>query len=175
MAAWPELLEQRHAHSAAGSHSPELETLDAKTASEIEAVAAQIIPSTDGPGAREAGVVYFIDRALSTFASENREAYRTGMSQVQQKRLELFPNSVSIALLTNAQQITLIQAIETSDFFELLRSHTVLGFLCNPSYGGNLSKVGWRQIGFDDQMAFTPPFGYYDAESGDSQSTGDHK
>ncbi|PYT19675.1 MAG: hypothetical protein DMG57_44565 [Acidobacteria bacterium] len=33
----------------------------------IAAIANQIIPSNDGPGAREAGVIYFIDRALSTF------------------------------------------------------------------------------------------------------------
>ena len=35
-------------------------------AAEIEAIAARIIPSDATPGAREAGVVYFIDRALST-------------------------------------------------------------------------------------------------------------
>ncbi len=165
MAAWPEVLAaQEHAHTVAGSPATHFETLDADTASEIEAIAAQIIPSTGGPGAREAGVIYFIDRALSTFAADDREAYRTGMAQLQQKRKELFPNSTTIASLTNDQQITLIRTIETTDFFELLRTHTVLGFLGDPSYGGNRGKQGWRQIGFDDRMAFEHPFGYYDAE-----------
>ena len=36
---------------------------------DVEAIAAQIIPTDDTPGAREAGVVYFIDRALATFFS----------------------------------------------------------------------------------------------------------
>ncbi len=36
------------------------------------------------------------------------------------------------------------------------------GFLGNPSYGGNRDHVGWKLIGFEDRMAFQPPFGYYD-------------
>ncbi len=129
----------------------------------IEAIAAQIIPSTGGPGARETGVIYFIDRALATFAADEYEAYRAGMEQLQRKRTELFPGSASIASLTSEQQIALVRTIETSDFFELLRIHTVLGYLGNPSYGGNRGKAGWRQIGFEDRMAWEPPFGYYDA------------
>jgi len=176
MAAWPEVLAaQQHAHTAAKSPTKHLETLDADTAVEIEAIAAQIIPSTGGPGAREAGVIYFIDRALSTFALDDREAYRTGMAELQQKRKELFPKSTTIASLTGQQQMTLIRTIETSSFFELLRTHTVLGFLGNPSYGGNREKAGWHQIGFEDRMAFEPPFGYYDAEASRGPAGGEKK
>jgi len=164
MAVWPDILSaQQHAHTAAASPSPHFETLDAGAAGEIEAIAAQIIPSTGGPGAREAGVIYFIDRALSTFAADDRERYRTGMAQLQQKRKELFPNSTAIASLTSQQQMALIRTIEASDFFELIRTHTVLGFLGNPSYGGNRGETGWSQIGFEDRMTYQPPFGYYDA------------
>ena len=87
-----------------------------------------------------------------------------GWQSLQQKRQELFPNSTTIASLTNEQQMALIRAIETSDFFELLRTHTVLGFLGNPSYGGNRGEIGWKQIGFEDRMTYQPPFGYYDAQ-----------
>lgn len=142
-------------------------------AAEIDAITARIIPSaaqdSGGPGAREAGVIYFIDRALSTFASDQRDAYRTGVAELQRKRQELFPNSTAIASLTDEQQIALIRSIEDSSFFELLRTHTVLGFLGNPSYGGNRDKTGWHQIGFEDRMAWKPPFGYYDAEAADGQ------
>jgi gluconate 2-dehydrogenase gamma chain len=165
MAAWPDVVSAlQHAQTTAGSPTPHFEALDAGTAEEIEAIAAQIIPSTGGPGAREAGVIYFIDRALSTFAADHRETYRTGMAQLQQKRKELFPNSTTIASLTGQQQMTLIRTIEASKFFKLLRTHTVLGFLGNPSYGGNRGKAGWNQIGFEDWMAYQPPFGYYDAQ-----------
>jgi gluconate 2-dehydrogenase gamma chain len=160
---------QQHAHEAVQSSSPPpFQTLDTATAAEIDAITSQIVPSTDSPGAREAGVVYFIDRALSTFDADLREAYRTGMASVQQKRKEMFPGSASIVALTSEQQIQLIHAIEAhdskaGDFFELLRTHTLYGFLGNPSYGGNRDRVGWKVIGFEDRMTYEPPFGYYDA------------
>ena len=156
---------QQHAHdSVASSTPPPFQTLTPAEAAEIDAITSQIVPSSDGPGAHEAGVVYFIDRALSTFDSDLRESYRTGMAGVQQKRKEMFTGSASIAALTSDQQIRLIHGIETTDFFELLRTHTLYGFLGNPSYGGNRDRVGWKLIGFEDRMAYQPPFGYYDAE-----------
>ncbi len=166
MTSWPEVASAlEHAHSSVALPPARLETLDPETAPEIEALATQIIPSSDGPGAREAGVIYFIDRALSTFAADQREAYRAGMAQAQAKRRELFPDSTTIASLTGEQQIVLVRAIEKSDFFELLRTHTVLGFLGDPSYGGNRGEIGWKQIGFENRGAFLPPFGFYDAPS----------
>jgi gluconate 2-dehydrogenase gamma chain len=77
----------------------------------------------------------------------------------------MFPSAESIASLSREQQIQLVRAIEKSDFFDVVRTHTVLGFLGDPSYGGNRGKVGWNYIGFEDRMAFEPPFGYYDAEA----------
>jgi len=154
---------QQHAHEAVqSSTAPAFQTLDPATAAEIDAITSQIIPSTDGPGAHEAGVVYFIDRALSTFDAHLRDAYRTGMAEVQQKRKELYPESTSIAALASDQQIKLVKGIETIPFFELLRTHTLYGFLGNPSYGGNRDHIGWKLIGFEDRMVFQPPFGYYD-------------
>jgi gluconate 2-dehydrogenase gamma chain len=156
---------QQHAHDAVESSAPPaFQALDPAMAAEIDAITSQIIPSTDGPGAHEAGVIYFIDRALSTFDADLRESYRIGLAGVQQKRIEMFPQSASIAALTNAQQIQLIQAIETTPFFDLLRTHTLYGFLGNPSYGGNRDRIGWKLIGFDNRMAYQPPFGYYDGE-----------
>jgi gluconate 2-dehydrogenase gamma chain len=155
----------QHAHTAMQANSPiAFENFDSATAAEIEALAAQILPSTDGPGAREAGVIYFIDRALSTIAPEERGPYVAGLAATQKKRTELFPQSTSIASLTPEQQIQLIKTIEHTEFFEMLRTGTVLGFLADPSYGGNRDKVGWKYIGFEDRMAFEPPFGYYDAQ-----------
>jgi gluconate 2-dehydrogenase gamma chain len=159
---------QQHAHDAVQSATPPaFQTLDPSTAAEIDALVSQIVPSTDGPGAHEAGVIYFIDRALATFDANLREGYHAGMGEVQQKRKEMFPGSASIAALSIEQQIQLIHAIEHTDFFELLRTHTMYGFLGNPSYGGNRDHIGWKLIGFDDRMAFQPPFGYYDGPGGD--------
>lgn len=157
------LAAQQHAHEAARSENPPaFAALDFAEAREIDALTSQIVPSTDGPGAHEAGVVYFIDRALSTFDAHLRGAYRTGLASIQQKRTEMFPGSAAIAALSSDQQIQLIRAIERTDFFELLRTHTMYGFLGNPSYGGNRDHIGWKLIGFDDRHVFQPPFGYYD-------------
>jgi gluconate 2-dehydrogenase gamma chain len=159
---------QQHAHEAVQSATPPtFQTLDPATALEIDAIVSQIVPSTDGPGAHEAGVIYFIDRALATFDASLREAYHAGMGRVQQKRKEMFSASASVAELSSEQQIQLIHAIEHTEFFELLRTHTMYGFLGNPSYGGNRNHIGWKLIGFDDRMAFQPPFGYYDGPGGD--------
>ena len=144
---------------------PRLEVLDTVAAGEIEALTSQIIPSGDSPGAREAGAIWFIDRALATFEAEKREAYREGMEEVQRKRREMFPESTTIGALSSEQQVAVIHAIETTPFFELLRTHTVLGFLGSPSYGGNQGQVGWKHIGFESRMAWKPPFGYYDGQS----------
>ena len=150
--------------SLARAVSPSFQNFDLAEAAEIEALTAQIIPSTDGPGAREAGVILFIDRSLSALGAENRDVYRKGMTSVQKKREELFPGSHNITSLSYEQQIQLIRAIEHTEFFEVLRIDTIVGFLSDPKYGGNRGGVGWKHIGFDNQMAFEAPFGYYDAQ-----------
>jgi gluconate 2-dehydrogenase gamma chain len=165
--AWASIAAAReHAHEAVlKRNAVEFEFFDAHNAAEIEAIATQILPSDDGPGAKEAGVIYFIDRALKTFDTDKQEVYRNGLREIEDIRKSLFPQSESIASLSNQQQIELVRSIEKSEFFEVVRTHTVLGFLGNPSYGGNRGKVGWTYIGFEDRMAFEPPFGYYDREA----------
>jgi hypothetical protein len=54
---------------------PHLAVFTEAQAGEIEAMTAQIIPTDDTPGAREAHCVYFIDRALATFAKNSQPAY----------------------------------------------------------------------------------------------------
>jgi gluconate 2-dehydrogenase gamma chain len=161
------LLAQQHAVQAvqavADGHAVAFEYLDASAARVLSALAAEIIPSDDGPGATEAGVVYFIDRTLATFDADKREQYKKGLRQVEVLRSKLFPRSTSIEGLTREQCRELIRGFENSEFFEALRTHVVLGFLANPEYGGNRGKAGWRYIDFDDQMVYEPPFGYYDA------------
>jgi len=161
---WTQILAaQQHAHETMRSAGPAtLATLSPEEAKEIEAIASQIIPTDDSPGAREAGVIYFIDRALATFDSDKRVLYTEGLKQAESVRKELFPNSQSIAALQPGEQIRLLQAIEKTEFFELIRTHTILGFFGNPSYGGNRGQVGWKLIGFEDRFQFEPPFGYYD-------------
>jgi gluconate 2-dehydrogenase gamma chain len=152
-----------HAHRMVqGGGAPRFTYLDVSTAAEVEALAETILPGDDSPGAREAGVVYFIDRALATFDRDDQRAYRDGMKRVQAERRRLFPGSKSVAALSAEQRNGLMRAIEKTPFFELLRKHTVMGFLANPSWGGNRDQAGWKLIGFRDADHFDSPFGYYD-------------
>lgn len=143
---------------------PKLEVLTADDAAEIEAVASRIIPTDDSPGAREAGVIYFIDRALGTFAASSRDGYESGLPVLQAKTRELFPNTPKFSQATPGQQDAVLKALEGQPIFELTLTHTVMGFLADPARGGNRGEVGWKLIGFDDSPAFAPPFGYYDRD-----------
>ena len=168
-AAWPEVLAaQEHAHrtmsAVATGATPKLEYLTAAQAAEVEAIAAAIIPTTDTPGAREAGVVYFIDRALHTFATDQQKPFAEALTAVDAKRKQMFPESTTFAALTAEQQNALLKAIEDTPAFGNLRFATVVGFLCNPEDGGNRNMIGWKMVGFDHAGTHTPPFGYYDAE-----------
>src|SRR5260370_3978642 len=127
-AAWPEILAaQQHAHEAVKAGKATA-FLDPSTALDLEALTSEIIPTTETPGAREAGVVHFIDRALTTFDRENRAAYREGMAGINAKRAEMFPGSASCAALTSAQRIALLTAVDATPFFRLPRTHTMTRF-----------------------------------------------
>jgi gluconate 2-dehydrogenase gamma chain len=56
-----------------------------------------------------------------------------------------------------------LKTADQGPFFETTRMLTVLGMFSSPRYGGNYQGSGWQLMGFVDQHAFTPPFGYYDA------------
>ena len=163
---WPAILRaHQHAHDTAASDKPAaLQFFSPEQAVEVEAIAAQIIPTDDSPGAREAHVVYFIDQALTTFDRARQRDYTRGLAQVQIRTERMFPSAGKFSQLHSEQQIRLLTAIQHTKFFELVRLHTIMGFLANPEYGGNYNKVGWKLIGFEDTFYYEPPFGYYDAQ-----------
>lgn len=163
---WPAFLAAHaQATSAAEAGAPvRFQFFSSEQGVEVDAIAAQIIPSDETPGAREAHCVYFIDQVLVTLERDKQPAYTQGLRDIQQKTQEIFPGSRAFSALTYEQQIHLLAEIEKSDFFELVRFHTIVGFLANPEYGGNYNQAGWKLIGFEDDMQFEPPFGYYDRE-----------
>lgn len=131
-------------------------------AADVEAIAAQIIPTDDTPGAREAGVVYFIDRALSTFLSRLADDYRAQLAEFQGVFRARHQGVASFASLTSAQQVEYLETVDRTPFFDTTRLLTLLGMFSLPAYGGNRDGAGWKLIGFEDRHFFRPPFGYYD-------------
>lgn len=181
----------------------------------VEALTATILPGTpEDPGAREAGVVYYIDGLLwfdrgfgtrtyyrppfamsyegnspptfgnltnmeilwipeemfSRFGWQSiltpRELYRMGIMAVNS-----YANANhggTYVDLSEAQQEEIMTALAndeldpigglpSSQFFELLREHTIQGMFSDPVYRGNRDLVGWRLLGYPGaQRAYTP-------------------
>jgi gluconate 2-dehydrogenase gamma chain len=143
---------------------PQLVFFTDAQAAEVGAMAAQIIPTDDTPGAREAHCLYFIDRALSGFARGSQPLYTKGLQDLQAKADQLYPNAGKFSALTSEQQIKVLTEIQNTPFFRTVRTHTVLGFFSRPVHGANYEKAGWKLIGYDDSLNHKPPFGYYDAQ-----------
>jgi gluconate 2-dehydrogenase gamma chain len=152
---------------AAGRHAqtaPTFEYLTPADAAELEAFAAQIVPTDDTPGAREARVVYFIDKGLATFAKNNRDNVAKGVKELRDRAAKMQPGAKSFAALPVDKQIAIMKAMEKDQhsFFEDGRQATLAGMLTFPEHGGNYNKIGWKWIGFDDRFSWSAPFGWYD-------------
>ncbi|HXK04888.1 MAG TPA: gluconate 2-dehydrogenase subunit 3 family protein [Verrucomicrobiae bacterium] len=163
------MLGQTHSHENAAAPSGGLRFFTPEQAAEVEAVAAQIIPADESGGAREAGVVRFIDLNLAAYEKDKQAAYTEGLKMLAAKcggRFSDLPPAKQIEVLRSMERKPSVEVVfradPQSDFFELVRRHTILGFFSHPQYGGNRDRIGWKLIGFEDAGVYQPPFGYYD-------------
>ena len=147
-----------------GTPPPPLEVLTPEQAADIEAVASQIVPTDDLPGAREARVVNFADHALATWAREQKDVAINGLAAWNTAVAARYPGVPRFALLTATQQIEFMQANERNGFFQQMMFLTLAGTFSHPDWGGNHDKSGWQILGFEDRGFWQPPFGWYDAQ-----------
>ncbi len=185
---WPAVVAAaEHAHKiAAFPENQKWEFFAPAEAKEVEAMASCIIPSDSTAGAREAGVVYFIDRALVTFSADDQKTYRQGIPEVQKRLHELFPEASLFSAATAEQQEAVLESLDEAGahsaprrprggfrpgspaqpLFETLRMHTIAGFLIDPDSDrkGNRSGVGWIAIGREPGHSFQPPFSQIDKD-----------
>ena len=128
----------------------------------VEAACSRIFPSDEsGPGAKEAGVVIFIDRQLA--GPYGRDKYRYTKPpfvesmpehgyQGKQPPREVYREGIAklgnFADLSPAEQDQRLHAIENSNFFRMLRRHTIEGMFSDPMHGGNAGLIGWQLIGY---------------------------
>jgi gluconate 2-dehydrogenase gamma chain len=134
-----------------------LEVLTAEEADTLEAVCDCLIPSdANGPGAKEARAVHYIDRALASHNASSRYNYTIGVSALNDycratKKKPFYElikdqqNSVLLALQSNK-----ISGFSPSGsgFFNLVRRHTIDGTFSDPYYGGNKNFVGWDMLSY---------------------------
>lgn len=136
----------------------------------LDAVTARVMPSEpDGLGAREAGVVIYIDRAVAGYFRDLQGIYRVGLQRLDECCRAGYGKT--FADLTNAEQDEALLALEGAGdqpvsleakamlaadrretilprFFAIVREHTIQGMFCDPLYGGNRDFTGWKLIGF---------------------------
>lgn len=150
---------QRRAENAPWEH------LDEAAAAAFAALADQVIPPDDLPGAADMGVVHFIDRALGGFMAGTVPMLREGLADLDRRAAGL-AESETFAGLPFEQQTSLLREVENTPFFETVILLVHCGMFAMPSWGGNRDKAGWALIGFVDRHAWQPPFGHYDAQAG---------
>ena len=146
----------------------EFSTLGAEEAADFAAIAARLIPTTDTPGAREAGVIHFYDRGWGDELAWSLEDMRGFLQTLNESAGARF------ATLSEDEQDATLRNNESDGRFEVLRLITIFGFFSMEKYGGNKGRVSWDLIGFQGHHgAWAPPFGYYDAayrkENGDAE------
>jgi gluconate 2-dehydrogenase gamma chain len=152
---------QTHTH---GGHGAFLNDEDAAT---VTAFAERLMPGEPGkPGARDAGVLNYIDLALSGAYSDLQDFYRRGLASLEAYCRKT--HDASFVKLGAARQDEVIAALEQGKdtgftwpsaqaFFNTVRTHTMEGMFADPVYGGNKDFAGWRLIGFPGaQPLFSP-------------------
>ena len=136
-------------------------------AATIAAFTERLMPGAAGkPGAREAGVLRYIDLALAGAYADLQDFYRRSLAQLDAYCRKTYQES--FRRLDAARQDEVITALERDqvtgftwpsglEFFNIIRTHTMEGLFADPIYGGNQNFAGWRLVGFPGaQSIFTP-------------------
>lgn len=117
----------------------------------LGAIAAQIIPTDEDPGAREAGVVDYIDAKLKATKSI-QPIYKKGIEELDQFSKRKFNRD--FVSLDATQQNEVLKSLQQTNFFAQLWKDTVEAFM--------RSSVGKEVVGYPGGAQ---PHGYHDMAS----------
>jgi gluconate 2-dehydrogenase gamma chain len=135
----------------------QLRALAPTEATTIGAFVERLIPSdATGPGAREANVLRYIDRALAGELSMFRGAYTAAI--VALDAYSESKHGAPFAALSPDKQDAVLTDMDRSRatgfvpnakaVFEMIRTHAVQGMFGDPAHGGNTGFVGWKLVRF---------------------------
>jgi gluconate 2-dehydrogenase gamma chain len=140
---------------------------NADDAATVAAFTERIMPGAPGlAGARDAGVLNYIDLALAGAYSDLQDLYRRGLAQLDAYCRRTHHHA--FVGLPASQQDEVLAALDdgqatgfswptAQEFFNTVRTHTMEGMFADPLYGGNRNFAGWRLVGFPGaQAVFTP-------------------
>jgi gluconate 2-dehydrogenase gamma chain len=145
------------APAVAAQERDELRALAAAEAGTLNAVLNRLVPSDgSGPGAAEARVARYIDRALAGDFKDAAPAYAAGLAALDDYAASQY--GAAFAALPPATQDLVLGDLEakratgfvpdSSAFFEMVRTHALQGMFSDPVRGGNAKFVGWDLIGY---------------------------
>src|SRR5205807_5986419 len=103
----------------------------------------QIVPADDAPGAKQAGVLYYIDRQLAGPLKRFAARYHTNLPAFRD--LPDLPFAAQTAFLSNLKG-------EPASFFQLVIDHTMQGFYGSPEHGGNRDEASWKMLGIQGMI-----------------------
>jgi gluconate 2-dehydrogenase gamma chain len=107
--------------------SPTTSFLTQPELADVDAISAQIIPTDETPGAREAAVALFIDRALATFFVRLAPDFRNELAAFRVRCQARYPDRSCFAALTHEQQMEFLMQEERTPLFERVRLLTLIG------------------------------------------------
>jgi gluconate 2-dehydrogenase gamma chain len=117
-----------------------LRTFSSDEAKTVEALCECIVPADEFPGAKQAGVLYYIDQQLAGPLQRFRPAYRRGLAKL-----------ADFASLSAERQAAAMQAMDQG-FLQLVVDHTMQGFYGAPEHGGNRDEASWKMLGIVETM-----------------------
>ena len=138
-----------------------LSNLTARETEILSAMIDRLIPSDDlGPGALDAEVVRYIDRALSEAESDAADAYRAGLAALD--TYSRYTRGGPFIDLSTIDQDSVLLDVQISaatgagvgfvggsgSFFNMVKSHTWQGMFGDPEYGGNVNFAGWDLLDY---------------------------
>ena len=168
-APWPVVAAaQEHArHVVANPFAARFEISDESATADVAVIASQILPSDDGPGAKDAGAIFVIYRVPCTLNRDKQDLYRNGAAPKKCPRwFAKYSRPRTTLPRSRASSSSGCSGASRNPIF-LTRCGfpSLLDFQGSPAYGGNRDQVGWKYIGFEDRMNWEPTFGHYDAEA----------
>jgi gluconate 2-dehydrogenase gamma chain len=158
----------------------EVTTLNATESEILKAIVARIMPADENsPGSLEARADRYIDRALGGALASMRPLYAAGLAEVDAYAKS--SKGASFAKLSPSDQDAVLADMQDnraagftgqpSEFFALLRTHTIQGTFADPFYGGNANFVGWDLIGYPGARVVVSA----DVQRMDTKTTPNHK
>ncbi len=126
----------------------------------VDIITEQIIPTDEFPGAIEAGCLNFIDKQLVGAYQRYQNDYRNGLVSLEKTCADEY--NLSFAELDWDSQTAVLEKLQAGDmddslwpdvsssnFFQLVRDHTMQGFYGSPRHGGNKNYLSYKILDLD--------------------------